>query len=47
MQNATKYGNTTLDHVMHLLLVSGAWPGGPACLHRARRTVDIQYSLTR
>lgn len=27
MQNATKYGNSTLDHVMHQLLVSGTRPG--------------------
>lgn len=27
--NATKYGNMTQDHVMHLLLVSGARPGNP------------------
>lgn len=32
MQNATKYGNMTQDHVMRLLLVSGTWPGIPELL---------------
>lgn len=26
VQNATKYGNMTQDHVMHMLLVSGTQP---------------------
>lgn len=52
MKNATKYGNMTQDHVMHLLLVSGARPGSPHLPphpHRplARLTADVQRGLRR